>query len=456
VTITGLNFSIAPGATTVHFGSAAASNVHCTTTQLCMATTPPGISIVHVTVTVAGLTSVTPALFSYVPVVTSVTPNKGPETGRTTVTITGAGFASTQFSSYPSVAFGSNATLAPPYCPTATSCIVASPAGIGVVDVFVTVDGQTSSATLADHFTYAPAGAARGWTQWNLSIFAPGALAYDTIRHAALAYAWTLDTGAQTFTWSAAGTPSWMAHNPVSSPQVGEPMMAFDEARGKAVLFGGLFVQSPGPPPVVHPVADTWLWDGSNWQQLALTTFPSRRVRGSMVFDGARQKIVLFGGCSDNACASLLNDTWTFDGTAWTREQPANSPPARHNAVMAYDPVNATIVLFGGATASGITNDQWTWNGVNWIQSSPAVVPAARQRAGMAYSRRDGGLVLFGGAGLGINLNDTWIWNGIQWTQSHPASSPDGGSPVEGMTYDSALDLDVVLLGGGTWTWGGN
>ena len=140
-----------------------------------------------------------------------------------------------------------------------------------------------------------------------------------------------------------------------------------------------------------------------------MTTFPSRRVRGSMVFDGARQKIVLFGGCSDSACASLLDDPWIRRNRLDSRTA-GQQPPARHNAVMAYDPVNATIVLFGGATASGITNDQWTWNGVNWIRA-PGGSSDARQRAGMAYSRRDGGLVLFGGAGLGINLNDTWIWN---------------------------------------------
>ena len=231
-------------------------------------------------------------------------------------------------------------------------------------------------------------------------------------------------------------------------------MMAFDEARGTAVLFGGL-VYSAGPPLVVHPVADTWVWDGSNWRQLPLTTFPSRRFSGSMVFDAARQKIVLFGGCSDLRCTSLLNDTWTFDGTTWTHEQPVNIPPARDSAAMAYDPITATTILFGGQNASGLLNDQWTWNGVNWVQTSSTTAPAARKAAGMAYSRRDGGLVLFGGAGAGVNLNDTWIWNGIQWTQLHPSSSPDGGSPVAGMAYDIALDVDVLLLSSSTWTWGG-
>ena len=166
VTISGQNFS--PAATTFLFGSAPATNVACTATR-CTATTPPGTSIVNVTAIVNGLTSVvTPSdKFGYIPVVTSVTPNKGPEAGGTAVKITGAGFISTQFNSYASVAFGSNAALTTFRC-AANSCTATSPAGTGVVDVHVTLDGYTSAATAADHFSYTPLGNPKGWTQWNL------------------------------------------------------------------------------------------------------------------------------------------------------------------------------------------------------------------------------------------------------------------------------------------------
>src|SRR5207248_1065866 len=94
----------------ISFGGTQAANVQCTTTQ-CTATIPTGTSIVDVVVSVGGLNSVkTPVdLFSYIPVITTVTPNHGPRTGGNSVTITGAGFTSTQFIVNPTgINFGPN------------------------------------------------------------------------------------------------------------------------------------------------------------------------------------------------------------------------------------------------------------------------------------------------------------------------------------------------------------
>jgi hypothetical protein len=62
VTITGTGFSTTPGATAVHFGSAAALAVGCATTTTCSVLSPPGTGRVSVRVTVGGLQSLdTPA-----------------------------------------------------------------------------------------------------------------------------------------------------------------------------------------------------------------------------------------------------------------------------------------------------------------------------------------------------------------------------------------------------------
>jgi hypothetical protein len=57
VTITGTGFNTAPGATTVHFGSAAALAVGCANVTTCTAVSPPGSGTVAVRVTVAGVQS---------------------------------------------------------------------------------------------------------------------------------------------------------------------------------------------------------------------------------------------------------------------------------------------------------------------------------------------------------------------------------------------------------------
>ena len=65
-----------------------------------------------------------------------------------------------------------------------------------------------------------------------------------------------------------------------------------------------------------------------------------------MAYDAATGTVVLFGGYSTGT--ALLGDTWTWDGTTWTKQAPATSPPARDGASMAYDAATSDIVLFGG------------------------------------------------------------------------------------------------------------
>jgi hypothetical protein len=69
--------------------------------------------------------------------------------------------------------------------------------------------------------------------------------------------------------------------------------------------------------------------------------------------------VVLFGGQGAN---TDLRDTWTWDGSTWTKQAPTTSPPARIFASMAYDAATRNVVLFGGQNAGPRSfNDTWTW-----------------------------------------------------------------------------------------------
>jgi hypothetical protein len=63
------------------------------------------------------------------------------------------------------------------------------------------------------------------------------------------------------------------------------------------------------------------------WTKLSPPNSPSARNKSSMVYDKISGKIILFGGLDGS---TLLNDTWSFDGTTWTQFpiSPSNSPPA--------------------------------------------------------------------------------------------------------------------------------
>ena len=92
---------------------------------------------------------------------------------------------------------------------------------------------------------------------------------------------------------------------------------------------------------------------------------------------------------------------------------------------MAYDPATGQLVLFGGYERRRYLDDTWTWNGTTWTQQSPATSPPARDGASMAYDPGTGQLVLFGGYGTRHSLyNDTWTWNGTTWTAAVPGHQP--------------------------------
>ena len=124
------------------------------------AVSPAGANIVDVTVTTLGGTSATsPAdQFSYLPVVTSVTPRSGPLAGGTEVIITGTNFASPRHSrlrhdaghrDYP-------ASDDPRYWPS-----VLRARAPGIVNVTVVAGGGTSATSSADLFFYTAIGAVR-------------------------------------------------------------------------------------------------------------------------------------------------------------------------------------------------------------------------------------------------------------------------------------------------------
>ena len=81
---------------------------------------------------------------------------------------------------------------------------------------------------------------------------------------------------------------------------------------------------------------------------------------GAMAYDAATGTALLFGG--EARGGGNLRDTWTWNGTTWTKQAPAASPSARYSEAMAYDAATGRVVLFGGVSPSGSSlDDTWTW-----------------------------------------------------------------------------------------------
>ena len=149
VTITGTDFS---GATDVDFGSTAASAFSVDSPTQITAVAPAGSGIRDVTVTTPSGTSAASRadLYTYIPAptVTGISPTSGPDSGGTTVTITG-----TDLSGTTDVEFGSTpATDVSGDGPTQLTAT--APPGTGTVDITVTTPSGTSTTTNADQYTY--------------------------------------------------------------------------------------------------------------------------------------------------------------------------------------------------------------------------------------------------------------------------------------------------------------
>jgi alpha-tubulin suppressor-like RCC1 family protein len=147
VTVTGTNFS---GVTAVSFGSTPATSYTVESPTQINAVAPAGSGVVSVTVTIAGGTSAKdPASdFSYVPIVTSVSPSNGSQEGGTKVTILGSNFEGVTAVEFGAVAATEVQVVSP------TEVTATSPAGVGTVDVTLVGPGGPSVTTPADKFIY--------------------------------------------------------------------------------------------------------------------------------------------------------------------------------------------------------------------------------------------------------------------------------------------------------------
>jgi hypothetical protein len=225
----------------------------------------------------------------------------------------------------------------------------------------------------------------------------------------------------------------------------------YDDKMNYLLLFGGHGAKN------AIDVNDTWAWNGVNWTQMHPVTSPSPRNGASLAYDATTGQVILFGGSSTKPVNGeyILGDTWIWDGRNWTQMHPSVSPPARAAAGMTYDAATQQVILFGGGGAGPRTNsplppsldDTWTWDGSNWTQQQPAVVPPARQSPNIAYDAVVQKVVLFGGVSSDLPwqpLQDTWTWDGTNWTQLNPATSPASSLTVNGNTLSFECRSSMV------------
>jgi hypothetical protein len=344
----------------------------------------------------------------------------------------------------------------------------------------------------------------RLWTRrhgaWQPSVSAAGAvprdlvsLVHDTVNNQLVLFGGRQNQSQlldETWVWTSSA--GWLQRQPAVRPPARETaLMAFDSARQRVVMFGGVGAG--------FLLDDTWEWDGNNWLPVVTAARPVV-FGGSLVFDSVRSRCVLLGlglasqlehweydGTSwlqlpappvplasargltavfDAARSEVLvaafRDAnwrllggWAWNGTTWSpRPGIGDGAPSVSGAAFPNGIGNNILLRFGGLPFAGSSesDELWVYDGANWSLVSAGTIPA---RSHAAMWTQQGNLYVHGGRRQGVELGDTWRFDGVSWTQVNSLLAPP---PVSGhaIAYDLVADRAVHIAWPTTWTFDGS
>jgi hypothetical protein len=235
---------------------------------------------------------------------------------------------------------------------------------------------------------------------------------------------------------------------PTEAPTRWGHAMVFDRKRGRTMMFGGI--------DNLDIRGDVWEWDGADWIENAQAGEMNvlRRYHSGIAYDSTLGRVMVCGGWLPVGTQPLIyDDCWYWDGYAWTPGP--TLPDQRWLHDMAYDPVHARFVIFGGRDESyAFLRDVLYNDGVGWTVAAteqptmfvPRFVWEPVSSALYAY-----GFELMPSGNPHPNPQDLWRWDDTQ-AQLEPVTSSPGRPPLR---IDQAVAVDeedgtILLFGGST------
>ena len=254
-------------------------------------------------------------------------------------------------------------------------------------------------------------------------------LVYDSVR-GEVVWLGTHRDGLKTLCWTWSGT-EWLPRScEGAAPRAGSWSVAFDEARGKAVLFGLSYESWFSGQPVV----ETWEWDGRRYELRENHSGSTGPELGTIVYDPNRARTLLL---THGTFQQTHTETWEWDGVQWTRRTPALSPPVLFAAARTYDHHRKRAVFFAG------TSQTWEWDGSNWSARTTTNLPRWYQGNPMVYDpvQRRSQLYLLENKALCL-----WDWDGLAWSRSAIQPLSVQGSGPSLAAYDWPRFRAVTIL----------
>jgi len=202
-------------------------------------------------------------------------------------------------------------------------------------------------------------------------------------------------------------------------------------------------------------LVDEWLSKepDNQWQTLHPGT-PPARTEAIAAFDPNGQQIIVVGGGSPSANneSSSLTDVWAFQWDAtprWTQLE--YTAPPRSGASLTYSAVQNSMHLFGGRDKDGkTTNTLWALSFSEQSTSMIAVpaTVAARAEHSAVVNPDTGWLWIFGGVPTGLGSSvATWNPATNQWTTGLP-DGPGWRAGMATVAVPDNADGRIVAFGG--------
>ncbi len=287
-----------------------------------------------------------------------------------------------------------------------------------------------------------------GWRQAHPAVVPPAreraAMAYDPTTKQVVLFGGIVQRYHQTtlalddmWTWD--GT-TWTARHPVHEPPWSNGLAMSYDPRSQSVLLLTLPSNHPNldlTPDSVGSRGDTpfgtWQWNGSDWRELPTPSAPLF-AKGAVFHGDPRLTplphgagLLLYswsvyrGSCPaggqqcggpPDPTGTLDAQTWTWDGTHWTKQQPSRAPV--DGQLVATPGTDAAPTIFSARAAT------WTWTGSDWKQAAGHGTGPSMQGSsaydvpGFAvYDVADREVVAYipriPSDGV---LDDTWTWDG--------------------------------------------
>ena len=229
-------------------------------------------------------------------------------------------------------------------------------------------------------------------------------------------------------------------------PALSDHVAIYDPPRQRMLVLGADGV-----------VSQLTLGGSPAWSTVATSgTPPSGRIGHSAVYDGASDRMVVFGGYD----TALRNDVWALDlsGTpTWSTASASGTPPSarfEHSAV--YDAPRNRMIVFGGQTSTQsttLTNDVWELTlgaTPHWAPLTPSgTLPGVRAHHTAVIDAANDRMLVFGGSGASLGRSDVWALAlaSPAWTKLAPTGSPITLRERQAAIFDPSTARMIVFGG---------